>query len=465
MRETSYIDVTDPSTGELLGQVEDAGTERVDEVLGRAREGFSRWTRVLPSERASLLRSVAAKIMAEKKVLAQMLTREVGKPEPQAEKEVASAVEVLDYYAGEALRVPGEMPQSVGPGERVLIDRVPVGVVAAITPFNYPLATLACKLGPALAAGCSVVAKPDEHTPFSTIELMQLAQDAGLDPGVFQVVNGTGERTGMALVRSPKVDLVAFTGSRDAGKKIMAQAAGTVKRLVLELGGQCPAIVLRRAPWRESLGAIVHQCFNNSGQYCYRINRIFVEKGEYEPFVEGLVAAAGSLKVGPVAEPGVDLGPLRKMDILEKAQLHVRDALENRGELLLGGERLAGGSYERGLFFPPTVIGRASPKMLVMSEETFGPVVGVMEVNDAKEATSLADATPYGLAAYVFSEDPSEGLKIAESLRVGSVWVNRIHQAYIFAPFGGMGESGLGREKSRFGLEEYLELKTIYFHY
>ncbi len=453
----------DPSTGEEFARASIADQRLVDAALASAHDALRGWRSMPSPQRSSLLHALAGKVREEQDALAALLSREAGKPLQAALDEVLSSAFLVDYFAEENLRLCGQIPLLGYPREQVLIVREPVGVVVAITPFNYPLSTLAAKMAPALAVGCTVVAKPDEHTPLSTLKLAQLAVEAGMPPGVFNVLTGSGAATGRLLVDHPLPRLITFTGSTEVGKEIQAVSARWVRKVILELGGHCPAIICRDAPWRDLLPQIVSQSLKNCGQYCYRISRIYVARDIYEDFLRALVEKVAALRVGPPGDPFVDLGPLNNAEILTKVESQVRAALDEGAVLAFGGGDTA--LPAKGFYFAPTVLTDVRANMSIMQEEVFGPVVMVTPFDEISQAVDEANATPYGLAAYLFSADLAGALEWAGRLEVGSVWVNRVHQAYPQAPFGGMKESGLGREKSRFGMEEYTELKTVYLSY
>jgi acyl-CoA reductase-like NAD-dependent aldehyde dehydrogenase len=346
----------------------------------------------------------------------------------------------------------------------MVIWREPVGVVAAISPFNYPITLLCFKLGAALLAGCTVVAKPAEDTPVSTLLLAELLSSV-LPPGVFQVVTGTGQVVGQALALHRLVRKVAFTGGTMAGKAIAAAAAGTVKRLTLELGGHCPAIVCADANLDQVVPAITRHAFANSGQFCYRVNRIYAHRMVYDELVQRLTVSISALKVGHPAEPGVDMGPLVNARMLANSQRQSDDARARGARLACGGHRVNVPGCEAGHFFAPTLIADASPDMLVMQDETFGPVLAVQQVDNDMQALNLSNDSESGLAAFVFTQDLARGLTLCQRLQAGSVWLNDIARSSQRAPFGGMKQSGLGREKSRMGIEAYLETKTVYLSY
>jgi len=456
------LPVRNPATGEIVDSVPAGNAEDADRAVRSARAAFDDWRARPMAERAALQHAAASAMRTRKEEFARMLTLELGRPLAGARTEIERTAELLDYFAEEGLRLRGDIPLLNLPDERVLVVKEPVGVVVAIAPFNYPLNLLTFKLGAALITGCTVVAKPALDTPLTTLMLAELFFQAGFPPGAFNVVTGHGSEIGQALVEHPIPRKIGFTGGTAAGKRIAAAAAQTNKRLTLELGGQCPAIVCDDADLDVALAPLLRQTFDNSGQFCYRVNRMYVQRGIYDTFAERFAAAASKMVVGNGMTPGCQLGPLVNEETWKKSEEHVRDARDKGARLLAGGARLSGAEFERGYFFPPTVLADTNHAMKIMTEETFGPVVGLMRVETLDEAIACANDTPYGLAAFVFSKNLANALRAAERCEAGSVWVNNIHRSYNQVPFGGYKESGLGREKSRYGLEEYLELKTIY---
>lgn len=455
--------LVDPSTGEVFAQALSAGGPLIDSALESARAGLKIWRSTPAPRRAQILHNLADLIRRQREELASLVCLEVGKPLKAAMDEVLNAASLIDFFAEESLRLTGRIPLMGYSREQVMIVREPVGVVVAITPFNYPLSTLACKMGAALSVGCSLVAKPDEHTPLATLALGPLALEAGMPAGVFNVVTGEGTKTGRMLVEHAVPRLVTFTGSTQVGKEIQAVSAGYVRKTILELGGNCPAIVCADAPWRELLPKLVMQSLKNSGQYCYRTSRIYVADSIYEDFLNGFLELAKGLRVGDPKDPDVQLGPLNNADTLERVQSQVEEAARAGARIECGGSSAP--FFERGFYYPPTVLTGVESHNSIVQEEVFGPVVVISRYSDTEEAIEEANGTPFGLAAYLFTNDLANALEWSNRLEFGSVWINRIHQAYPEAPFGGMKESGLGREKSSFGLEEYTELKTIYLSY
>ena len=454
--------VVNPAHGEAFDDVPLADAADVDAALRSAGRAFAAWKVTPIVERVKLQHRAAALIRSRAGELGALLRRELGRPLAGCLGEIERACELLDVYAEEGLRLGSEILPG-GPGEKTLIVREPVGVVVAITPFNYPINLLIFKLGAALIAGCAVVAKPAEDTPLTTIRLAEWLFEAGYPAGVFNVVTG-GREVGEALIAHPIPAKIAFTGGVAAGKQIAAAAAGSLKRVTLELGGQSPAIVCRDADLDRAAQSLVRHGFANSGQFCYRVNRIYAERPIYEALVERLVFHAAKLETGDPAG-GVALGPLVNEKIFANAYEQINDARLKGARIALGGERLRGGAFERGFYLPPTIVADARPDMAILREETFGPVLGVAPFDSREAALAEANATRFGLAAFVFTADLRVGLSFAERLEAGSVWVNDIQRSSHRAPFGGVKDSGMGREKGRYGVEDYLEYKTIYLSY
>lgn len=454
-------EIVNPADGTIVTTVPEGDARDVAKASAVARKGFAIWRNVPTTERAKIMHAAAALVKRDREALATMITTEMGKPIRQARSEASNVAELIDYFAEEGLRVAGEIPNLDLAGELPLVLKEPIGVVGTITPFNYPISLLSWKLGPALITGCSVIAKPDEHAPSAALRLAELFLEAGLPKEVFQVVTGD-LLVGEALVADPRIDKIAFTGGVEAGRSVGAGAMATGKRVTLELGGQCPALVDRDANLDAAIAPLVQHTFNNSGQYCYRINRIYVDAAIHDEFVERFTRAAAKLLVRPGIEEDSDIGPLCHAGILERSERHIADIEANGGKIVLGGRRLNDDEYKKGSFLPPTVAVNCRQTMLVMQEETFGPVVGIMATDSLAAAVELGNDSIYGLAAYLFTGDSGRGLQAARQLRAGSVWVNGVKKAYPQLPFGGYKASGVGREKSHFGLDEYLELKAVY---
>jgi succinate-semialdehyde dehydrogenase/glutarate-semialdehyde dehydrogenase len=454
-------DVVNPATGAVVDTVPTGGKTDADVAILAAQRAFQTWRRTPVATRARLQKKAAGLMRERAPELGRVLTSELGRPLPAAIAEIERSADLLEVYAEEGLRIHAEMPLTGEPGEKVIVTREPLGVVIAITPFNYPISLLTFKLGAALIAGCTVVAKPAEDTPLSTLKLASLFDEAGFPAGCFNVVTGKGRDIGMAMIEHPVPRKVAFTGGTTAGKAIAAAAAATMKPVTLELGGQCPAIVCADADLDSAAAAIARHAFANSGQFCYRVNRAYVERPVYEAFLASLVRHAKAFDVGDACA----LGPLVNEKIYRNSERHVVDARDHGVRILTGGERLRGGAYDHGFFFPPTIVADTDHSMLVMTEETFGPVLGVMPFDEKAEALRLANDTRYGLAGFAFSGNLATALALGEEIEAGSVWINNIHRSSHNVPFGGMKESGIGREKGRYGIESYLEYKTLYLSY
>jgi len=457
-------DVVEPVTGTVFETVPTGDAKDADTAIKAAAKAFELWKHTPMVERVRLQKACAQSMRDHASTIGSVLHRELGRPKTACVAEIIRSADLLDVYAEEGLRLTASMPLATGSGEKTVVTREPLGVVVAITPFNYPITLLMFKLGAALIAGCTMVAKPAEDTPLSTLMLAELFHKAGLPAGAFNVVTGRGRGIGMAMVEHPVPRKVAFTGGTAAGKAIASAATGTMKRITLELGGQCPAIVCADSDLEKSTTAIARHGFANSGQFCYRVNRVYVEQAVYEEFLNRLTKKAGKLTLAAAGAEG-DLGPLVNQKIYSNTETQVADARQKGARILLGGERKTGAGYDGGFYFPPTIIADANHDMQILTEETFGPVLGICPVDTSFQALEHANTSRYGLAGFVFSGDLATGLTLCEGLEAGSVWLNDIHRSSHYVPFGGMKESGLGREKGRYGVESYLEYKTMYLSY
>jgi len=454
------VPIINPATGEKVAEVALGDRLEAELALEAAARAFPAWAGRDPRVRGGFLRRGAEAVREEIEKIALLLTMEQGKPLAYARREVAGSAKALEYYAEEGERIKGEVVPSSG-RSRSLVIRQPLGVTAIISPWNYPVDLLAWKVAPALAAGCTVVAKPSSKAPLAATRFVMAVAGAGLPPGVINLVHGSGREVGEALVESPIPRKVSFTGETDTGKEIMAKAAKTVKRLSLELGGNSPAVVCDDADLDGAAEACVQRAFSNMGQICISVNRIYVQEEVAEEFAGNVVGRTERLRIGSGLDPDVDLGPMFSEAQRKKTEDHIADAQEKGARVLWGGKRLEGDGYSRGFFFLPTVLDRMDPSMRMMREETFGPVAPMMSFSTDEEAVRLANASRYGLAAYVFTGDMTRGLWFAERLEVGSVGVNTTSPIVPGAPFGGWKESGLGRERSRSALYEYMEEKHI----
>ncbi|MDW8324714.1 MAG: NAD-dependent succinate-semialdehyde dehydrogenase, partial [Burkholderiales bacterium] len=441
----AVLTVHDPASGALLGSVPRLSAAEVEAAIAAAAGALGDWGARTAAERAAVLRRWHELMRTHEEALARLLTAEQGKPLAEARSEIAYAASFFEWFAEEARRAYGEVIPSPWPERRVLTLRQPAGVAALITPWNFPSAMLARKAAAALAAGCTVVAKPASATPFSALALAALGEQAGLPAGVFNVVTGEAATIGAVLTADPRVRVLSFTGSRDTGRKLMAACAGTVKRVTLELGGNAPFIVFDDADLDLAVEGAVASKFRNCGQTCVCANRILVQSDIYDAFAQRFAARVAALKVGPGWEEGVQLGPLIDEAAVAKVEAHVQDAVQQGAHVLTGGRRHALG----GRFYEPTVLTRVELDMRVCREETFGPVAPLMRFDTEAQAVQLANATEYGLAAYFYTRDLGRAWRVAEALEYGMVGVNAGVISTAVAPFGGIKQSGLGREGGR----------------
>src|SRR4051794_14231644 len=449
--------VTDPATGELVGAVASATRDDTRRAIDAAGAALPAWAALTARERSGLMRRWFDLIVEAADDLAAILTAEQGKPVGEARGEILYGAAFIEWFAEEAKRVYGEtIPTNVA-GRRLLVLKQPIGVCAAITPWNFPMAMIPRKAGPALAAGCTMVLKPASATPLSALALAELADRAGIPAGVFSVVPGQASVVGDELATNPTVRKLTFTGSTEVGKELMAKCAGTVKKVSLELGGNAPLIVFDDADLETAVAGAIASKFRNTGQTCVCANRILVQDGIHDAFVERFSQAVAAMRIGDGFDEGVELGPLIDEAAVEKVEEHLSDALEHGAAVATGGGRHALG----GTYFEPTVIVGVTPEMRVAQEETFGPLAPVFRFSTEEEAIALANATPYGLASYFFSRDNARIWRVGEALEFGIVGVNTGLFSYEGAPFGGVKESGIGREGSHHGIAEFLELKYL----
>ena len=451
------LDVTNPATGEQLGTVPLMGAAETRRAIAAANAAWPAWRKKSAKERAAILRKWNDLILANTEDLAQLMTAEQGKPLAESRGEVAYGASFIEWFGEEAKRVAGETLASPWADRRLLVTKEPIGVCAAITPWNFPIAMITRKVGPALAAGCPMVLKPAESTPYCALALAVLAERAGVPAGVFSVVTGTPKEIGGEMTSNPTVRKLTFTGSTAVGRLLMEQCAPTIKKLSLELGGNAPFIVFDDADLDAAVEGALASKYRNAGQTCVCANRIYVQDGVYEQFAETLVAAVAKLKVGNGAEEGVTQGPLIDDKAVQKVEQHVADALAKGGRLLAGGKRHALGHS----FFQPTVIADVTSDMIVASEETFGPLAPLFRFTTDEQAVELANSTEFGLASYFYSRDIGRIWRVAEGLESGMVGVNTGLISNEIAPFGGVKQSGLGREGSHYGLDDFLVIKYI----
>ena len=466
LKTQSYIDgiwvgeprmaVTDKATGEEIARVPDLGAAETNAAIEAAHRAFKPWSQRLAKERSKILRRWYELIIEHADELALLLTKEQGKPLAEAKGEILYGAGFVELFAEEAKRIYGETIPTHKADARIIVMKQPVGVVAAITPWNFPSAMITRKVAPAIAAGCTVVVKPAEDTPLSALALAELAERAGLPKGVLNVVTASDPvPVADAMTASPLVRMITFTGSTEVGKILMEKAARTVKRVGMELGGNAPFIVFDDADLDKAVAGAIASKFRNAGQTCVCANRILVQAGVYDAFAEKLTAAVRKLKVGPGVEAGVTVGPLINAAAVKKVEEHVADAVKHGAHVVVGGKRDALG----GTFFEPTILTNVTPNMLVSREETFGPVAPLFKFATEAEAVHMANDTPFGLAAYFFTRDIGRCWRVAEALEYGIVGVNEGITSTEIAPFGGFKESGIGREGSHHGIDEFVEIK------
>ena len=455
------LDVTDPATGGLIAQVPDSGADAARAAVDAAHAAFPAWRRTPAKQRAQILKRWNDLVLAHQDDLGRIISREQGKPLAEGIGEVAYAASYIEWFAEEATRANGDLIPAPVPGRRMFAIKEPVGVVAAITPWNFPSAMIARKIAPALAAGCTVVCKPAEDTPLTSLALVALAAEAGVPPGVLNIVTASRERTPEVVdvwLDDARVRKITFTGSTPVGKHLARRSADTLKKLSLELGGNAPFIVFDDADLHAAVDGLMAAKFRNGGQTCVCPNRVFVHEAVHDSFADLLAARVAALRVGPASNPGSQIGPMINARAIEKIERHVQDAVDRGAGVLTGGARLPalGPNY-----FAPTVLVNADATMACACEETFGPVVPLTRFADEAEVIAQANGTPFGLAAYFYSRDVRRIWRVADALEAGIVGINEGALAAEAAPFGGVKDSGYGREGSVHGLDDYLHTKYV----
>ncbi len=451
------VSVDNPSTGAVLGAVPNFGSEETREAVSVAQSALANWRGRTAKDRATILRRWYQLILEHTEHLAAIMTAEQGKPLAESRGEVAYGASFIEWFAEEGKRIYGDVIPSPWEDRRIVVVKQPVGVVAAITPWNFPIAMITRKVGPALAAGCTCVVKPASATPFSALAIAALAQEAGVPDGVLNVVTGSARAIGGELTANPIVQKVTFTGSTDIGKVLMRQSADTVKKVSMELGGNAPFIVFDDADIDAAVEGAIASKYRNTGQTCVCTNRILVQRGVHDAFVERLVARVNELVVGDGFSEGAQQGPLIDLSAVEKVEEHIADACSKGASVAAGGARhMLGGS-----FFQPTILTGVTTDMAVAREETFGPLAPIFTFDSEEEAIKLANDTEFGLAAYFYSRDIGRIWRVAEALEYGMVGINEGIISTEVAPFGGIKESGVGREGARYGIEEFVETKYL----
>ncbi|MEH7223573.1 NAD-dependent succinate-semialdehyde dehydrogenase [Bacillus sp. JJ1566] len=452
------IEVINPATNKVFASVPKGGMAEARRAVDAAHAAFKEWSKKTAGERGQLLMNWFRLIDEHKEELGRLMTKEQGKPLKEAVGEIAYANSFISWYAEEGKRIYGETIPASHPNKRILVNKQPVGVIAAITPWNFPAAMITRKVAPALAAGCTAVVKPASQTPLTAIRLAELAGEAGIPAGVINVVTGNARAIGDAWLEDERVRKITFTGSTEIGKVLMKGAANTVKKISLELGGHAPFIIMDDADLDKAVEGVIGSKFRNAGQTCICTNRIYVHESILEAFQEKFQNAVANLKVGNGLEEGVDIGPLIDEVALEKVTEHIEDAVSKGATVLYGGKRM----YDsEGYYHEPTVLVNVSDNMICMQEETFGPLAPITTFKTEEEAIERANNSPYGLAAYVFTENIGKAIRISEQLEYGIVGLNDGLPSVAQAPFGGFKESGLGREGGHFGIDEYIEIKYI----
>jgi succinate-semialdehyde dehydrogenase/glutarate-semialdehyde dehydrogenase len=451
------IDVDNPATGDVLGTVPKMGAAETRRAIEAAEAALPGWRAKTAKERAQILRRWFELMMANQEDLAALMTAEQGKPLAESRGEIAYAASFIEWFGEEGKRVYGDVIPGHGADKRIIVLKQPIGVCAAITPWNFPAAMITRKAGPALAAGCTIVLKPASQTPFSALALCELAERAGVPKGVFSCVTGSATEIGGEMTSNPKVRKLSFTGSTEIGKLLLEQCARTVKKTSMELGGNAPFIVFDDADLEAAVKGAIASKYRNAGQTCVCANRILVQDGIYDAFAKRLSEAASGMKVGNGFTEGAVIGPLIDAKAIKKVEEHVADALAKGAEIITGGKRHSLG----GSFYEPTVLTGATRDMAIFREETFGPVAPLFRFKTEAEAIEMANDTEFGLAAYFYGRDIGRVWRVAEALEYGIVGVNEGIISTEVAPFGGVKESGLGREGSHYGIEDYLEIKYL----
>jgi acyl-CoA reductase-like NAD-dependent aldehyde dehydrogenase len=458
------FDVVNPVNAQPMGHAAKAGRNEARRALEAAWRAFQVWGKSTPDERSKALKKAAQAVAAEQEDLARLLTMEHGKPLGDARKEIKGTIDTLEYYAEEARRISGEVAPSKSATSRSLVIRQPVGVVAAIAPWNYPVSLMAWKLAPALAAGCTVVVKPPALAPLACGRVAAIVGEAGFPKGAVNVVTGPSSQVGEELITNPITRMIAFTGSTETGIHLMKAASADLKKLILELGGHTPMVVFKDADLDRAVADGVKRSFRNMGQICNAVNRIYVEAEIADEYIKRFVEQTAKMTIGDgLANPNVDLGPMIDEEGVRRTQAHVDDAVRKGASLLFGGKRPDNPALRQGFFYEPAVLTKVTKDMLVMHEESFGPIVGIDTFSGLDEAVELANSTEYGLVTYAYTRDLATAFAFSERVESGSIAVNTVSPDSLYAPYPAWKHSGIGLELSHYGLEEYLQVKHILF--
>ncbi|MFW6280562.1 MAG: aldehyde dehydrogenase family protein [Halanaerobium sp.] len=455
------IEVINPVNGEVFAEVPKANKEDVKNAIDEADKAFSKWANLSPFKRGEFLRKASRNVRENSRKIAKLMTREQGKPVDEAEGEVIKGANILQYYAEEGERIYGRIIANKSTDTESRVIYQPIGVAAAISPWNYPIELLAWKIAGALSAGCSIVAKLPSQTPLSPFEFIKCIEDAGIPKGVVNAITGSGSEIGSELIKNPKIKKVAFTGSTAVGRDVLKNSVDSLTKVSLELGGSLPMVITKDCNLDEAVKGAVYRSFRNMGQICIAVNRIYVEADIYDDFLVKFKQETEKLKIGDGLKDKCDLGPMCSLDGIKTTKEHIDDALKKGAKIIAGGDAPEGNKFKKGYFYKPTIIKDVNHDMLLMKEETFGPAVGVMPFDNLEEAIQLANDTKYGLAAIVYTNDLYKAERLSKEIEAGNVSINNPSPGVLNAPYGGWKDSGFGHEHGPEGLYEYLLIKHI----
>lgn len=455
------LKVVNPATGEIIDTVAKGGVKETQEAIDAAKKAFKSWSKLTARDRHDYLMRVVDIMYSRVDEIATIITKEMGKPLAEAKGEIQLAIDYLEWYAEEGKRIYGETIPASATNKRLTVIRQPIGVVGAITPWNFPIAMITRKLAPALAAGCTVILKPASATPLTAIEVFKAFHEAGIPKGVVNIIHGSASEISGTLMKSSDVRKITFTGSTEIGKQLVRESADTMKKVSMELGGHAPFLVFEDADIDHAVESVIASKFRNAGQTCVCTNRVYVHESIVDQYTKRLSEKMKELKVGNGLNSETKIGPLIDEGAIEKVESQIEDATQKGAEVVFGGKRLSGESYDQGHFFEPTVLKNVTHEMKIAYEETFGPVAPIFTFSSEEEVIEKANDTVYGLAAYLFTNDGSRMVRVSEALEYGIVGINDPLPTVVQAPFGGIKESGIGREGGRHGIEDFLEYKFI----